>query len=176
MLEMVEDAHEQDDIEVAHGARADVIDVQLPVLHARAEQAADFVKARIFEAIYGQDFGAAALHLEAEPAIPRTDVQHALAGQVLRDRKLRDAHLLRSQLRDALNQPAVRQFEGVPPPAPKELAAPLPHILQWICFARCHEPDAAFPRPPITMVFRFVVGMSTRPWNRSAQKRWLNSR
>src|ERR1017187_6010097 len=176
MLEVVEDAHEQDDIEVAHGARAHLIHVQLPVLHARAEQAADFVKARILKADDGQNLGAAALHLEAEPSTPRPNVQHALAGQVLRDRKLPDAHLLRSQLRDALNQPAVRQLERVPPPAPKELAAPLPHILQWICFAKCHEPDAAFPRPPITMVFRFVVGMSTRPWNRSAQKRWLNSR
>src|ERR1022692_1442480 len=162
MLEMVEDAHEQDDIEVAHGARAYVINVQLPVLHARAEQAADFVKARILKPVDGQNLGAAPLHLEAEPSIPRTDVEHPLAGQVLRDRKLRDAHLLGGQLRDAPNQGAVRQFEGVPPPAPKELAAPLPHVLQWIYFARCHEPGAVFTQQRSTSATLHAWAMHPR--------------
>jgi hypothetical protein len=41
-----------------------------------------------FDAVDGDDFGAAAFGLEAEPAVPRAGVENALAGEVGGDRIL----------------------------------------------------------------------------------------
>src|ERR1051326_7215789 len=90
------------------------------------------MEARVIEAIDGHDLGAAALHLEGEPSIPRAYVEHPFAGEVIRDGKLGDAEFLSLQIGDAANEGAIRQFEGMPPSAFHEAAAPLRHVRQRI--------------------------------------------
>jgi hypothetical protein len=48
-------------------------------------------KVRRFHAIDGCHIGAAALRLEAEPAVPCADIQHALAAQIAGDGEAREA-------------------------------------------------------------------------------------
>src|SRR5579871_1902510 len=138
MPQMVEHAHEQDNVEGAHGARAYVVDFELPVFHARAQQVADPVKARVVEAVNGNHLGAAALHFETEPAIPGAHVEHALAREILRNGKLCDSSLLRVQFRDPANLSAVRQFEGVPPSAREQAVAPFPYVGERMRFWGTH--------------------------------------
>ncbi len=63
--------------------------------------------------IHGDHCCAAALHFEAEPAVPRADIEHAFSAQVLRNRKLRDPRALRFDRLKAGNDAPIRQFDAV---------------------------------------------------------------
>src|ERR1035438_7989830 len=67
------------------------------------------------EAVDGRDAGAAPFRLEAEPAVPRADVQHALAAQVFGNGEPREALPQARQRIHAVDQTAVGQFETVIP-------------------------------------------------------------
>src|ERR1039457_5800865 len=67
------------------------------------------------EAVDGRDAGAAPFRLEAEPAVPRADVQLALAAQVFGNGEPREALPQARQRIHAVDQTAVGQFETVIP-------------------------------------------------------------
>ena len=92
-------------------AGLEIVDVHLPVFGARPQRGVHFAEARIIPTVDGHHFGAAALHFEGEPTVPRADIEDALAGEIGRNREARDAGFLRVQAvdaRDERSRPAVR--------------------------------------------------------------------
>ena len=68
-----------------------------------------------FVAIHRGHLGAAAFGFKAEPAIPGTDIEHALAAEDGRNREPRPTRLLPLQAHAAFDDAAVRQLEAVVP-------------------------------------------------------------
>src|ERR1700678_2559921 len=94
---------------------------------------------RIGPIIDGQHFRAPPLHLEAKPSVPGTDVEHALAAEILGNGKLRDAVLQPRQVANALDERAIRQLEAVPPSALGPFMVPsLDQIVAGQFSLRCH--------------------------------------
>src|SRR5438067_2249800 len=115
MLQVIEDAEEQHVIELTITARIQVADVLRAVIDLRTEQVVDVPERVELDAIDGGDIGPSPLHLKTEPAIPSTDVEQALARQVVRDGKLGDAIAQKLRAQNAIDGGAVRQFETVIP-------------------------------------------------------------
>lgn len=115
MLDVVEHAQEEHDIEAADAIRRELVDVGKDKLNLRPERLARREECLALYDIGGNHFGAPALHLKAEPPIPAADVQHALAAQIVRDGEPFQA---RAQMGDALpafDDAAVRQLKAVIP-------------------------------------------------------------
>ncbi len=93
MLEVVQDAEEKNVVEGTESRFRKLVKIEDTVVHARAELAVDFEEVGDLDAIDGRYFGAAAFRLEAEPTIPRTGIEHALAPKRCRDRILPPAPL-----------------------------------------------------------------------------------
>ena len=91
VLEMVEDAQAEDEVEGAQAGLGQLVEVQNAIADAGAELLLNLEEVGHFHAIDGGHRGAVALGFEAEPAVPGPDVQHTLAGQIRRDGKSRVA-------------------------------------------------------------------------------------
>src|ERR1039457_3767488 len=95
------------------------------------------------EAVDGRDAGAAPFRLEAEPAVPRADVQHALAAQVVGNGEPRKALPQARQRIHAVDQTAVGQLETVIPTLFGQLLAvilPFAGVPDRVCLHNCHYP------------------------------------
>ena len=111
---MVEDTHEEHDVEAADALRRQLVHIQLAIIDARAEAGVDFAKQRIIPVIDRYHIGAAAFHFKGEPAVPGADVQYALAAQIGGDGKLRDAEFERAEIERALDGGSIGQLEAMP--------------------------------------------------------------
>src|SRR5690242_14657635 len=99
MLQVIQNAKEQHDIERPHVLRSQAANIRDVIVNSRPQPSLGFEQARILRGIDRENAGPAPLHFKAEPAIPRTDIQHTLAGEIFRNMKLADT---RSQLLNAL--------------------------------------------------------------------------
>src|ERR1035438_8082549 len=115
MLEMVEDAQAEDDIEPPQARLGQLVEVQNPVADARFQPLLQLQKIGDFHAIDRRHLGAVRLGLEAEPPIPGPDVQHALPRQVRGNGKPLVPLPQPVELVEALDVGSVRQFETVIP-------------------------------------------------------------
>src|SRR5579883_1141648 len=85
MLQVVQDAEEEDEVERAEARLRQVEEIDDAVIHLRLQPAMDELEVRDFDAIDGRDGGPAPLRLETEPAVPGADVEHAAPGEVRRN-------------------------------------------------------------------------------------------
>src|ERR1700691_2035796 len=81
---MIEHTKEEHDVEGSQFTGGELIHVQSQVFDFGTDEFLRFVKRIERDAIDRDHFGAPALAFEAEPAIPRADVEDALTAKVLR--------------------------------------------------------------------------------------------
>src|SRR5471030_1061253 len=131
---------------------------------------------RNLHAVYRSHFSAVALRLEAEPAVPRADVQNPLARQVGWNRVAFPPFALPNQVHDTLDHGAIRQFEAVVPALPREVGA---EIVQFPAFL----PERQLLRGHYSFIPQCVHRVNSRPaapgaplaraWRRYARRREL---
>ena len=115
MLEVVQHAEKQHDVEATHPGRRKVVDVQDPVVDTGTQEFVHLAEARVVPHVDGYDLCPAPFHLETEPAVPRADVEHPLAAEVIRDGKLSQTVPLVLEAVYALDLGPVGKLEAVPP-------------------------------------------------------------
>ena len=113
MLQVIENAEEQDDIEIADIARRQIGNVGDHVLDLRVEDRLGFKEMGPLGRIDGDDRRAAALHFEAEPAVPGADIEHSFAAQVEGDGELREPPALLLDALDSGDHGPVGQLNAV---------------------------------------------------------------
>ena len=85
VLEVVEDAEKEDQVEASVRLGGELVDVHHAVVDFGAEPVAGEIEGRLLNVVDGGDVGAASLHLEREPAVPGADIEHPLAREVVGD-------------------------------------------------------------------------------------------
>ena len=83
MAQMIQDAQEEHHIELAQARRREFIEIEHTIIDLGLQPAVDLQERRDLDAIDRHDLGPVALGLEAEPSVPRADVEHALAAQIV---------------------------------------------------------------------------------------------
>jgi hypothetical protein len=112
---MVQHAQEHHDIEVADLGGREAANVVDAVFGLRSQQIARDAEALDGGGIDRQHARAAALQFESEPAVPRADVERALAAQIGGNGKLGEAVAQDIQALEAGNHTAIGQFHAVVP-------------------------------------------------------------
>src|ERR1017187_4224618 len=115
MLEMVEDAQAEDEVERTQTGLRQLVEVQNPVPDPRCQLLMNLQEIGDFHAIDRRYLGAVELRFEAEPPVPCPDVQHALPRQIRGNRKSRVSLPQPLDLVEALDPLTVRQLETVIP-------------------------------------------------------------
>src|ERR1035438_3667534 len=115
MLEMVEDAQAEDEVERAQTGLGQLVEIQNPVADPRCQLLLNFQEIGNFHAIDRRHLGAVKLRFEAEPAVPCPDVQHALPRQIRGNRKSLVPLPQPVNLVESLDPRSVRQLETVIP-------------------------------------------------------------
>ena len=139
VLEMVQDAQAEDEVEHTQAGLRQFVEVQNPVVDARPQLLLNFQEIGHFHAVDRRHRRAVALRLEAEPAIPCPDVQHALSRQIRGNRKARVPLAQRVELVVALDARSVRQLETVIPALLGELLAEILAPAGFIAYARLSQ-------------------------------------
>src|SRR5579863_6554816 len=91
MPQMIEHAKEQDNIKSPQPSRRELIHVERQVFNLRANQLFSLDERVQGYTVHGDNFGTPAFAFETEPAIPGTDIDHALAAQISRESKAIEA-------------------------------------------------------------------------------------
>src|SRR5580658_3679486 len=130
MFQVVEHAKKQHDVESADPLRPEFVHVQLAVIYARSENPMDLAKAGIVPTIDRHHIRATTFHLEAEPAVPSANVEHALAAKIAGNGELGDAPVEAFQRANATNLGAIRQFEAVPKADLGPQVVPAAHVVE----------------------------------------------
>ncbi|HZL56313.1 MAG TPA: class I SAM-dependent methyltransferase, partial [Bryobacteraceae bacterium] len=115
VLDVVEHAEKQHDIERANVLRGEPADVGDMVLDARSEETLRFEKTGVLRRIDGQHFGSPALHFKAEPAVPGADVEYSFACEIGGNRKLMEAFTQLFERLMPFDHAAIGQFDAVIP-------------------------------------------------------------
>src|SRR5258706_1031666 len=126
VLQVIEYALKQDDIEGADLSGEEFIKIQNPVIDFRTQLPMNVSEAFIVPAINEHHFGSTPFHFEAEPAIPGADIEDPLATQVFGNGELRQPQFQCGKRGDTFYNASVRQLETVPPSLLGEFAAPTP--------------------------------------------------
>src|SRR5579864_6577459 len=113
MTKMIEHAEEQHVIEAAYGFRRELLDIEDPVIHFRAEQLARHVKLFELHAIHRNNFSAPPLHFEAVPSRCRTHIQHAFAAKIFWNRKRSDASPERVDADQSRNDRSIGKLQAM---------------------------------------------------------------
>src|ERR1035437_10184470 len=163
MLEMVENAQAEDEVEHAQAGLRQLVEVQDPVADPRRQRLLNCQKIGHFHAIDRRHRGAVALRLEAEPPVPGPDVQHPLAGQILRNWKSRIPLPQPVDLVEALDPRSVRQLKTVIPALLGEFLAEVQapagflHMLDYLRRGANPRRRLYWRSPPMSTPFQIVV-------------------
>src|SRR5580698_6304062 len=110
---MIEDPEEQHDVEGSQPARRELIHVERQVLDFGTDEFLRFVERIERDAVDRDHLSAAALAFEAEPAIPRADIEDALAAQILRQAEQIKPPAQVFDWLESRKHAAIRQFDRV---------------------------------------------------------------
>jgi len=138
VTQMVEHAEEQHDIEPAQFRRGEFGDIERPVFDARVEQCAGLEKRVEGHAIHRDDFRAAPLAFEAEPAVPGADIEDAPAAQIFRQAEQAETPAKMLDGLEAREHAAVRQFDGVVTEARLDTLRELLYAIVEAAIAGCY--------------------------------------
>ncbi len=115
VFEVIQHAQEEHDVELSQAGLRQVEEIESTIGGLRAQRPMNLTEARQIDAVDGRDGSAAALSLEAEPAVPGADVENVLAPQVLGDWKAGVPLAQRLQADAAVDVRAAGELEAVEP-------------------------------------------------------------
>ena len=158
-FKMIQHTHEQNDVELTDAARIEIVHVHLLVLDARIQNLVDLMKVWVIKDVDCEHLGAAALHLEAEPAIPSANVEDSLAAKIVWNGELLDAALQARQIARSFNNLAIGQLKAVPPARLIHAALEFANVVEWpeIRFSDCVGQSYTF----LKILFNFPTAVST---------------
>src|SRR6185295_20316955 len=91
MTHVIQDAQIEDDVELSQAGVGKLVKIHDPIIDLGTEPRVDIEKTGQLDTINRGYGGTVALGFEAEPAVPRADIEESLALQVVWNRKLRIA-------------------------------------------------------------------------------------
>src|SRR5512132_3163604 len=136
MAYVVQHAQVKNDVELSETGVGKLIKIHDPVIDLGMEPRMDIEKAGELDAIDRGYGSSVAFRFEAEPSVPRADIQQPLATQVIGNRELRIAPFLLRDGHEPVDEGTVRQLEAVIPALRGELFAEINppagvHYFRW---------------------------------------------